>query len=56
MLIWFQLTGRSQIEARAGGDDVVFTVAFLGLGVRTSCCYDLKMSVVGFRRPLAGSS
>jgi len=54
MSVWFRITGRSQIEARAGGDDVVFTIAFFGLGIRASCCYDLKMSVVGAFGSLAG--
>jgi hypothetical protein len=49
------LTIHAQVQTRVCADDVIFTIAFLGLGVVASRRYNLKVSVLGFLRPRASS-
>lgn len=49
------LTIHAQVQTRVCADDVIFTVAFLGLGVVASRRYNLKVGVLGFFGPRASS-
>ena len=43
----FKFTAGSQVEPRVAGDNMVFAIPNLGLGVVASCCDDFEVGVGG---------